>query len=226
MLTIKDLSVSIEKRLILKNISLEIEKNKTHVIMGPNGSGKSTLAKILAGDPECVCDTGSILLNESDLLSLAPEERVKKGLFVSFQYPTEIPGVNNLQFLFSTYKAIKKAKNEKVLSEKEFKNSLFFKMKMLNMEEEFFNRSLNAGFSGGEKKRNEILEMLVLEPEIAVLDEIDSGLDIDSLKAVSSAINAYKKEGKTLLLITHYQRILNYCIRAMMLSFIKLIDKY
>lgn len=210
MLTIKNLSVSIEKKQILKNVSLLIEKNKTHVIMGPNGSGKSTLAKILAGDPECTKEEGSIFLNETDLLSLSPEERVKKGLFVSFQYPYEIPGVNNFAFLFASYKAIKKEKKEKILSEKEFKEWLLPKMKILNMEEEFFKRSLNAGFSGGEKKRNEILQMMVIDPEIAVLDEIDSGLDVDSLKSASNAINAFRKQGRTLVIITHYQRILNY----------------
>jgi Fe-S cluster assembly ATP-binding protein len=210
MLKIQDLSVSIEKKQILKDISLEIEKDKTHVIMGPNGSGKSTLAKILAGDPECIKEKGSILWNDQEITTLAPEERVHLGLFVSFQYPVEIPGVNNFQFLFSLHKAMKKNRQEKPLHEKEFKEWLFRKMKILGMEEDFFQRSLNAGFSGGEKKRNEMLQMMVLNPQIAILDEIDSGLDVDSLKSVSQAINAYKNEGKTLLIITHYQRILNY----------------
>jgi len=210
MLEIKDLSVSVEKKIILKDFNLSIAKGKTHVIMGPNGSGKSTLAKIIAGHPLFQRKKGEILFEGKDIFSFLPEQRAQMGIFISFQYPVEISGVSNFYFLFSAYNALKKEKKEKVVSEDDFHKIIDAKAKKLNILPEFINRNINVGFSGGEKKKNEILQMLVLDPKIAILDEIDSGLDIDALKCIAKVIEDFKKRGKTLILITHYQRLLNF----------------
>jgi len=210
MLEIKDLSVSVEKKAILKDLKLSIEKGQTHVIMGPNGSGKSTLAKIIAGHPLFQVEKGEILFEGKDIFSSLPEQRAQMGIFISFQYPLEIPGVSNFNFLFSAYNALKKARKEKPISEEDFRKIIEDKAKSIGISQEFLDRNVNEGFSGGEKKKNEILQMLVLDPKIAILDEIDSGLDIDALKAIAKAIEEFRKQGKTLLLITHYQRLLNF----------------
>ncbi len=205
MLDIQDLHVSIDGKAILKGFSLQIGPGEVHALMGPNGAGKSTLAKVLAGHPDYEVTQGAILLEGQNILELDPEERAKLGLFMSFQYPLEIPGVTNFQFLHAAYNACKGA-----VSEAEFEKILQQKMNMMNMREEFKDRSLNEGFSGGEKKRNEILQMAVLEPKIAILDETDSGLDIDAMKIVADGVKQLLNSDRGLLLITHYQRLLDY----------------
>lgn len=205
MLDIQDLHVSIDGKAILKGFSLQVGAGEVHVLMGPNGAGKSTLAKVLAGHPAYEVTKGAILLEGQNILELDPEERAKLGLFMSFQYPLEIPGVTNFQFLHAAYNACKGT-----ISEAEFEKILQQKMNMMNMREEFKNRSLNEGFSGGEKKRNEILQMAVLEPKIAILDETDSGLDIDAMKIVADGVKQLLNFDRGLLLITHYQRLLDY----------------
>ncbi len=206
MLWIKDLHVSTEGKAILKGVSLEILPGKIHAIMGPNGAGKSTLARLIAGHPDYDITQGEIVFEGQNILELSPEERAQIGLFMSFQYPLEIPGVTNLQFLHAAYNASKKA----TLSEEEFSKLLDDKMALMEIKAEFKERDLNTGFSGGEKKRNEILQMAVLEPKLAILDETDSGLDIDAMRIVASGVNKLMKEGRSLLLITHYQRLLDY----------------
>jgi len=205
MLDIQDLHVSIEGKAILKGFSLQVAPGEVHALMGPNGAGKSTLAKVLAGHPAYEVTQGAILLEGQNILELDPEERAKLGLFMSFQYPLEIPGVTNFQFLHAAYNACKR-----VVSEAEFEKILQQKMQMMNMREEFKDRSLNEGFSGGEKKRNEILQMAVLEPKMAILDETDSGLDIDAMKIVADGVKQLLTSDRGLLLITHYQRLLDY----------------
>lgn len=205
MLDIQDLHVSIDGKAILKGFSLQVGPGEVHALMGPNGAGKSTLAKVLAGHPAYEVTQGVILLEGQNILELDPEERAKLGLFMSFQYPLEIPGVTNFQFLHAAYNACKG-----IVSEAEFEKILQQKMSMMNMREEFKNRSLNEGFSGGEKKRNEILQMAVLEPKIAILDETDSGLDIDAMKIVADGVKQLLTSERGLLLITHYQRLLDY----------------
>jgi Fe-S cluster assembly ATP-binding protein len=205
MLHIQDLHVSIDGKAILKGFSLQVAPGEVHALMGPNGAGKSTLAKVLAGHPAYEVTQGAILLEGQNILELDPEERAKLGLFMSFQYPLEIPGVTNFQFLHAAYNACKGA-----VSEAEFEKILQQKMNMMNMREEFKDRSLNEGFSGGEKKRNEILQMAVLEPKIAILDETDSGLDIDAMKIVADGVKQLLTSDRGLLLITHYQRLLDY----------------
>ena len=210
MLKIKNLHVAIDGEIILRGIDLEIQSGEIHAIMGPNGAGKSTLAKVLAGDPAYEILSGEVLLNGVNILELDPEERAHLGLFIGFQYPIEIPGISNFQFLHSAYNAKRKAQDLSLLSEEEFQKVLEEKLELVEMKKEFATRNLNEGFSGGEKKRNEILQMAVLEPLMAVLDETDSGLDIDAMRVVACGVKRLFNPEKGLLLITHYKRLLDY----------------
>jgi Fe-S cluster assembly ATP-binding protein len=210
MLKIIDLHVVCEGVEILKGVNLEVAAGETHAIMGPNGSGKSTLAKVLAGDPVYEIRSGEIWFKGQELADMEPEDRAALGLFLSFQYPPEIPGVTNKSFLFTAYNALRKARELTPLSEEGFEKLLEEKTALLEMRDEFLERSVNEAFSGGEKKRNEILQMAVLDPDLAILDETDSGLDIDAMKVVAKGVNALKGDGKARILITHYQRLLNY----------------
>jgi Fe-S cluster assembly ATP-binding protein len=211
-LIIENLSVTAEDQPILKRLNLEIPQGEVHAIMGPNGTGKTTLAYALMGHPRYVVTSGSVTLNGTDILSLPPEERSKQGVFLAFQYPVAIPGVTVANFLRTAINAHRKSKDpdDKGITILEFRNSLIKKMKLLKMDPSMAGRYLNDGFSGGEKKRVEILQMAMLEPRIAILDETDSGLDIDALRIVSEGINTLKNENLGILIITHYQRILNY----------------
>src|SRR6516225_1899526 len=211
-LEIKDLNAGVEGKQILKGIDLNISEGEVHAIMGPNGSGKSTLAAILAGREGYDVTSGQVLYNGKDLLDLDPEERAREGLFLAFQYPVEIPGVNSTYFLKAALNEIRKAKGESELDAMEFLTLVKDKMKLLELPEELLKRSVNEGFSGGEKKRAEIFQMAVLEPRLAILDETDSGLDIDALKIVSSGVNKLKRSDNAQLVITHYQRLLNYIV--------------
>jgi Fe-S cluster assembly ATP-binding protein len=206
MIEINKLHVNVEDKPIITGIDLTLEKGKVHVLMGPNGSGKSTLGNTLMGHPQYTVTSGSIVLNGNDITSLPVHERAQAGLFLSFQYPREIPGVNVSGFLRQAYNAT----HTPTLSIFEFQTVLQEKMALLHMDQSFIERSLNEGFSGGEKKKMEILQLLVLNPQVAILDETDSGLDIDALKLVSQGINAFMGPDKTVLLITHYKRILDY----------------
>jgi Fe-S cluster assembly ATP-binding protein len=206
MLTIKELTVQASGSEILKDFSLEVKRGEIHAIMGPNGAGKSTLAKVLAGHPFYDVTKGEALLEETDLLLLDPEERAKAGLFMSFQYPLEIKGITNLEFLRHAYNAL----YDKTIESEAFRVQITPILEMMRIKETFLDRDLNDGFSGGEKKRNEILQLLALQPKCALLDETDSGLDIDALKVVAQGVNAFMDEGKSLILITHYQRLLDY----------------
>lgn len=203
MLQVKNLHVTVEGKEILKGLNLEVKEGDIHAIMGPNGSGKSTLANVLMGHPKYIVTSGEVLFNNEDILALSPNERAKKGIFLSFQYPKEIPGVTLSNFLRS-------AVSDKKYSVEEFEKLLREKMKLLNMDEKYLNRYLNEGFSGGEKKKAEILQLLVINPSFAILDETDSGLDIDALRIVAEGIKLFKKEKKSVLVITHYKRILDY----------------
>jgi Fe-S cluster assembly ATP-binding protein len=209
-LTIKKLNASIDGVNIIKNFNLNIKENEIHVIMGPNGSGKSTLSKILAGHPSYQVNSGEINFCEKDLLFLDPETRSHEGLFLAFQYPIEIAGVSNYDFLRIAYNEKQKYENKPELDPLAFMELVQSLLKILKMRPEFLQRNLNEGFSGGEKKRNEILQMLLLNPKLVILDEIDSGLDIDALKIISDAINNNLLKNSSLLIITHYPRILNY----------------
>ncbi len=211
-LEIKQLHAGVEDKQILKGIDLTINVGEVHAVMGPNGSGKSTLAAILAGREGYDVISGEVLYDGKDLLELDPEERAREGLFLAFQYPVEIPGVNSTYFLKSALNEIRKHKGEPELDAMEFLTLVKAKMKLLELNEDLLRRSVNEGFSGGEKKRNEIFQMAVLEPKLAVLDETDSGLDIDALKVVSNGVNKLKDPQKAQLVITHYQRLLNYII--------------
>ena len=209
-LEIKDLRASVNKTEILKDLNLKIRKGEVHAIMGPNGSGKSTFSKIIAGHPAYTILNGDILFKGKSILNLEPEERAYLGIFLAFQYPIEIPGVTNLNFLEQAYASkLKSTNNEEVDS---FKTLEYIsrKAKSIDMSETFLYRNLNEGFSGGEKKRNEILQMVVLDPEVAILDETDSGLDIDALQTISKGINTFMNDEKAIVLITHYQRLLDY----------------
>jgi len=210
LLEIIDLHTTIEGKAILKGITLTIRSGEIHAIMGPNGAGKSTLAKVLAGDPTYEVESGQILLDGVNILELPPEERAWLGIFMGFQYPIEIPGISNFQFLQSAYNAKCKSQGLPVLSEEDFNTRLVEKMALLEMKEEFKSRNLNEGFSGGEKKRNEILQMAVLEPKLAILDETDSGLDIDAMRTVAGGVNKLMGPDNAVILITHYQRLLDY----------------
>lgn len=211
MLEIIDLHATIEGgQKILKGVNLKIKAGEIHAIMGPNGAGKSTLAKIIAGHPAYEVTHGQILVNGQDILEMEPDERAHLGLFMSFQYPVEIPGVSNIKFLKAALNANRKARSLPPLTDDEFEKLLEEKMAMMNIPQAFKSRNLNEGFSGGEKKRNEILQMAVLEPSIAILDETDSGLDIDAMRIVAEGVNRFMNPKKSLLLITHYQRLLDY----------------
>jgi Fe-S cluster assembly ATP-binding protein len=212
MLNIEKLKVSSEDgRPILKDFSLSVKPGEIHVVMGPNGSGKSTLTKILGGYEQGYKITGGeVFFEKENLLNLSPEERLYRGLFISFQYPPEIPGVTNFDFLKTAYNALRKKKNEKTISDEDFEKLLDEKMSMMQMNKEHKYRGVNDGFSGGEKKKNEILQMAILKPKLSILDEADSGLDIDALRIVASGINKIMQPDHSLVLITHYQRLLNY----------------
>jgi len=210
MLKIEGLHAKIEKKEILKGVNLEIKKGEVHVIMGPNGTGKSTLAKVIAGHPLYEVTKGKVFLGEQNLLDLEIEDRARMGLFMGFQYPVEVPGVTNLQFLQAAYNAHQKGINKESVKEGAFREILKEKMKLVEMRDEFIERNVNEGFSGGEKKRNEILQMALLDPKVAILDETDSGLDIDALRIVAEGVNRLMSPEKGLLLITHYQRLLDY----------------
>lgn len=212
MLVINNLHVSIDDNEILKGISLNIKKGQVHAIMGPNGSGKSTLAKVLAGHPSYQVTKGEVLFEGRNLLELAPDQRAREGIFMAFQYPIEIPGVSNAQFLRLAYNEKRKHLGEEELDPLEFKDLLKERAKIVEMDASFMSRSVNEGFSGGEKKRNEILQMAVLEPKLAVLDETDSGLDIDALRIVAGGINQLRNADNAIILVTHYQRLLNYIV--------------
>lgn len=210
MLEIKDLHVSVEGVEILKGISLKVNAGEVHAIMGPNGSGKSTLTRVLAGHPAYIVTQGTVTYEGKNLLEMPVEERARQGVFLAFQYPIDIPGVNNAYFLKAAVNEIRKAKGLDQLDAMEFLEFLKERMKMVEMDESFLNRPVNEGFSGGEKKRNEILQMAVLNPKLAILDETDSGLDIDALKTVAGGVNKMRSPERSILLVTHYQRILNY----------------
>lgn len=212
MFKIKNLHAGVEGKAILKGVDLEILPGEVHAIMGPNGSGKSTLGHIIAGKAGYEISEGSIEFRGQDLLDLAPEERAHWGIFLAFQYPVEIPGVNTTYFLKSAVNAIRKARGEQDLDAAQFLKFIKEKAALLELPSDFLKRPLNVGFSGGEKKRNEIFQMAVLEPTLAVLDETDSGLDIDALKVVSSGVNQIRSPERSQLVITHYQRILNYLV--------------
>jgi len=210
MLDIKDLHAKVEDKEILKGLNLNIKAGEVHAIMGPNGSGKSTLANVLAGRNGYEVTKGSVSYDGKDLLELEPEERAWAGVFLAFQYPVEIPGVNNVYLLKAAVNAIRKNRGEQELDAVEFLTLVKEKMKLVKMKEDLLNRSVNEGFSGGEKKRNEIFQMAVLEPKLAILDETDSGLDIDALKIVSEGVNSLRSPERSIILVTHYQRLLDY----------------
>jgi len=210
MLEIENLHVSVEDQPILKGFSLEVKEQEIHAIMGPNGAGKSTLAKVIAGDPHYKVTQGSITFCGKDLLELQVEERAHLGLFLGFQYPIEIPGVTNFQFLHSALNAKRKSAGLELLSQEAFRIFLMQKMESMQIPLGFAERAINCGFSGGEKKRNEILQLAVLEPKLAILDETDSGLDIDAMRTVAEGVNQQMHPGNALILITHYQRLLDY----------------
>ncbi|HMS55974.1 MAG TPA: Fe-S cluster assembly ATPase SufC [Fimbriimonadaceae bacterium] len=212
MLEIKNLYASVEEKPILRGLSLTVRPGEVHAIMGPNGSGKSTLANIIAGRDDYEVTEGEILVDGVNILELAPEERAAMGLFLAFQYPVEIPGVSNMYFLRSALNAIKKARGEKEMDAMSFMKFVKEKTKLLHLDDNLLQRSVNEGFSGGEKKRNEIFQMAVLEPKYGVLDETDSGLDIDALKVVSDGVNALRSAERGFLVITHYQRLLNHIV--------------
>ena len=212
MLQIKNLHAGIDGNEILKGINLTVNKGEIHAIMGPNGSGKSTLAKVLAGHPQYEVTRGEIIYEGRNLLELAPDERAREGIFMAFQYPIEVPGVSNAQFLRLAYNEKQKHRGEEELDPLEFKDLLKERAKIVEMDASFMTRSVNEGFSGGEKKRNEILQMAVLEPKLAVLDETDSGLDIDALRIVANGVNHLQTPNNAIILVTHYQRLLNYIV--------------
>jgi Fe-S cluster assembly ATP-binding protein len=212
MLTIKNLHASAAGREILRGIDLELKAGEVHAIMGPNGSGKSTLAQVLAGRDLFQVTGGKVLYDGNDLLAMKPEERARAGIFLAFQYPVEIPGVSNLYFLRAAVNAIRKARGLEELDAFDFLKESEGKMKRLGMDPSFRERPVNAGFSGGEKKRNEIFQMAMLEPRLAILDETDSGLDIDALRTVADGVNAMRSPERAILVVTHYQRLLNYIV--------------
>ena len=212
MLKIENLHVSVGGNQILKGVDLEVKAGETHAIMGPNGSGKSTLAQVLAGHEEYEIDDGKVEYLSKDLLEMDIEERACEGIFLAFQYPVELPGVNNTYFLKSALNAQRKYRGEKEIDAMEFIDLIGDKIKLLNLKDSLLKRPVNEGFSGGEKKRNEIFQMAVLEPKLALLDETDSGLDIDALRVVANGVNSMRNEERATILVTHYQRLLNYIV--------------
>ena len=212
LLVIKDLEARVGEKPILKGLSLTVEAGTIHAVMGPNGSGKSTLAQVLAGNPAYEVTGGSIMYDGEDLLALEPEARAQKGIFLAFQYPVEIPGVSNAYFLRAAYNEIRKARGEDEVDPLEFADLMDEKLKYVEMDSAMLTRSVNQGFSGGEKKRNEILQMAVLAPRLAILDETDSGLDIDALRIVAAGVNKLRRPDNATIVVTHYQRLLNYIV--------------
>lgn len=212
MLTIKNLHARIEEKEILRGLSLDIKPGEVHAIMGPNGSGKSTLASVLAGREDYEVTDGTISFDGEDLLEMSPEDRARKGLFLAFQYPVEIPGVSNANFLKTAVNEIRKSRGQEPLDSKDFLALMKEKMKLVEMDKAMTQRSVNEGFSGGEKKRNEVFQMAMLEPSLCVLDETDSGLDIDALRIVANGVNALRDKNRSFVVITHYQRLLDYIV--------------
>jgi Fe-S cluster assembly ATP-binding protein len=212
MLTITNLTATVGDKQILNGISLTVRAGEVHAIMGPNGSGKSTLAQVIAGHPGYEVTGGSITYDDKDLLEMEPEERAHAGVFLAFQYPIEIPGVSNAYFLRTAYNEIRKSRGEPEVDPMDFLDVMAEKLKIVEMDEAMLQRSVNAGFSGGEKKRNEILQMAVLEPKLAILDETDSGLDIDALRIVADGVNKLRRPDRAAIVVTHYQRLLNYIV--------------
>ena len=212
MLKIENLHVQVEEKPILRGVNLEVAAGEVHAIMGPNGSGKSTLAQVLAGRESFEVTRGGVSYQGRDLLDMEPEERACEGVFMAFQYPVEIPGVSNVYFLKAAMNAIRKHRGEEELDAMEFMKVVREKIKLVNLDQSFISRSVNEGFSGGEKKRNEIFQMAVLDPTLAILDETDSGLDIDALKTVADGVNALRRPDRAIVVITHYQRLLNYIV--------------
>lgn len=212
LLEIKNLHAGIEGKEILKGLSLEVSAGEVHAIMGPNGSGKSTLANVLAGRPRYEVTSGTVAYEGKDLLAMKPEDRAREGVFLAMQYPVEIAGVNNIYFMKSALNSVRKHRGEEELDAVEFLQLARQKMKVVDLDDSFMNRGVNEGFSGGEKKRNEIFQMAVLDPKLAILDETDSGLDIDALRIVANGVNALRSEKHAVLVITHYQRLLRYLV--------------
>ena len=212
MLEIKDLRASAGEKEILKGINLTVKPGEVHAVMGPNGSGKSTLAQVLAGHPAYEVTGGSVRYEGQDLLDMEPEERAQAGVFLAFQYPVEIPGVTNAYFLRAAYNEIRKARGQEEIDSLDFVDLLEEKLKVVEWEPEIMSRAVNSGFSGGEKKRNEILQLAVLEPKLAILDETDSGLDIDALRIVAAGVNKLRSQDRSFIVVTHYQRLLNYIV--------------
>lgn len=214
MLEIKNLHARVEEKEILKGLNLKINAGEVHAIMGPNGSGKSTLSKVLAGHPAYEVTSGEVKyeinFQMKDLLEMAPDERAKEGIFLAFQYPVEVPGVSNFTFLHAAFNSVLQHQGSEPMPEGEFREFLYQKMKLVNMKPEYLDRAVNTGFSGGEKKKNEILQMAVLSPRIALLDETDSGLDIDALKTVADGVNKLRRKDNAIVMVTHYQRLLDY----------------
>ncbi len=215
MLKIKNLRVAINNIEILKGINLEVKRGEIHAIMGPNGSGKSTLANVIAGREEYDILGGTVTFKGTDLLQMAPEERAHEGLFLAFQYPVEIPGVSMANFLKQAVNEIRKSRGENPLDARSFLNKMREKLQLVEMDEKLISRSVNEGFSGGEKKRNEIFQMAMLDPQLSILDETDSGLDIDALKVVANGVNKLRTKDNAFILVTHYQRLLNYIVPDM-----------
>jgi Fe-S cluster assembly ATP-binding protein len=212
MLEIRDLHATVDGKEILHGIDLQVNAGEIHAIMGPNGSGKSTLARVLAGQEGYIVKQGEVLYEGNDLLAMLPEDRARRGIFLGFQYPVEIPGISNMYFLKTALNEIRKHNGLDELDAMDFLALAKEKMKLVDMDETLINRAVNEGFSGGEKKRNEIFQMAILEPRLAILDETDSGLDIDALKIVAGGVNALRRKDRALILITHYQRMLNYIV--------------